>query len=407
MILKETLKNIVKTQRQNLALYDCGVPREALESIDMNTPFAVVLSGIRRCGKSTLLHQLMKKTGQVCYFNFEDPRALGFEVGDFQRLNDALMEEYGDFAHYFLDEIQNAPKWEVFVRSMLDQKKKFVITGSNASLLSKELGTRLTGRHIRQELFPFSYAEMLALDNKQPGPETFGAYLERGGFPEYLKLSKDEILHELLNDILARDIVVRHKLRSARVVSEMAVYFLTNVGKEFTYNNLKKTFGLGSVNTAINIVSYFEDSYLLFAVPRFDYSFKKQRVNPKKIYAIDNGFARANSASFSSDRGRMLENTVFLYLRRKYRDIYYFKGKDNVGECDFIVKEKGRITAAVQSCYKLTEENKDREIGGLLAALEEFKLKEGVIVTNSDEDLFEIRGKKITVMSAWKWMVGL
>lgn len=402
MILKETLRQVVRSQRADLSLLEYGVERESLNQIDLSLPYALVLSGVRRCGKSTLLRQLMEKVGECYYFNFEDTRAAGFEVEDFQKLNDVFAEEYGDYSHYFFDEIQNVQKWETFVRNMLDRKKRFVITGSNASLLSRELGTRLTGRHLRYELFPFSFGEMLALKNKKPSVNSFEEYLNKGGFPEYLKYNKADILRELLNDIIARDIVVRHKLRNPKIVKEMALYLLTNIGREFSYNNLKKTFSLGSTNSAIAFVSYFEDSYLLFTVPKFDYSLKKQLVNPKKVYSIDNGLSSVNSVSFSSDRGRMLENAVFLHLRKKCRDVFYFREEN---ECDFLVRENGRISSAIQVCYELHEENKKRELDGMLEPLKEFKLRDGLILTYNQEDEFKIEGRRMMVKPVWKWML--
>ncbi|MBW2984324.1 ATP-binding protein [Candidatus Woesearchaeota archaeon] len=402
MILKDTLREIIKSQQQELLLLEEGVKREKLGLIDLSLPYAVILSGIRRCGKSTLLRQLMKKTGKCYFINFEDPRLVDFEVSDFQKLKEAFKEEYGDRNCYFFDEIQNIQKWELFVRSLLDKKIKVVITGSNASLLSRELGTRLTGRHVRHELFPFSFKEMLIFFNKKANINSFEEYLKKGGFPEYLKYLKAEILHELLNDVIERDIIVRHKLRESKVIKEMAVYLLTNIGKEFSYNSLKKIFDLGSTNSVIAFISYFENSYLLFTVPKFAYSLKRQLINPKKVYSIDNGLSNVNSVSFSSDRGRMLENIVFLHLRRKYNEIFYFKEKN---ECDFAVKEKDAIIKSIQVCYELTEDNKQREIDGLIEAIEMFKLKEGLILTYKQEDEFKVNNKKITVKPVWKWLL--
>jgi len=400
MILKETLREVVRAQKEELAESEYGTEREECGKIDLNVPFAIVVSGIRRCGKSTLLRQVMKKTKNFYYFNFEDPRATGFEVTDFQKLDEIFKEEYKETDYYFFDEIQNLQKWELFVRTMLDKKKHFMITGSNASLLSKELGTRLTGRHLKHELFPFSYQEFLNFTSKKIGADSFGEYLKSGGFPEYLLYCKTEILQELFNDIIMRDIVVRHKLRSPKVIKEMALYLITNVGVEFSYNNLAKTFNLGSTNSAVAFVSYLEDSYLIFTVSKFDYSLKKQMVNPKKVYSIDNGLSSANSISFSSNKGRMLENWVFLDLKRTGKEIFYFKGER---ECDFLVREKNKITAAIQVCYELNEENKERELSGLVEALEKFNLTEGAILTYNQEDELKVSGKTVFVKPAWRW----
>jgi predicted AAA+ superfamily ATPase len=401
MLLKETLRSIVKTQRKELESLEHGIDRTIAEKIDLNLPFAIILSGVRRCGKSTLLRQLMKTASNPYYFNFEDPRATSFEVNDFQKLNEIFKEEYGESDYYFFDEIQNAEKWELFVRTMLDKKKHFLITGSTASLLSSELGTRLTGRHLKHELFPFSYREFLHFTSKQAGADSFGEYLQKGGFPEYLKYGRSEILQELFNDIIMRDIVVRHKLRSPKAIKEMALFLTSNIGAEFSYNSLAKAFSLGSTNSAIAFVSHLEDSYLLFTVSKFDYSLKKQAVNPKKVYLIDNGLAGVNSVSFSSNKGRMLENCVFLELRRAGKEVFYFKGNN---ECDFLVKEKSAITMAIQVCYELNEDNKKREINGLVEALEKFDLPEGTILTYDQEDKLEISGKTIKVNPAWRWL---
>ena len=401
MILKESLRNIVKRQRESLDLAEASVERESLKQIDIKIPFAIVLSGVRRCGKSTLLKQLMKRIKGFYYFSFDDIRAVNFEVQDFQKLDEIFLEEYGKKDCYFFDEIQNVQKWELFIRTILDKKKHVIITGSNASLLSKELGTRLTGRHLRFELFPFSYKEFLLLLNKKQSIKSFEEYFINGGFPEYLKLKKSGILQELLNDILNRDIAIRHKIRNLKSLREIALYLLTNVGKEFSYNNLKKTFNLGSTNSVISFVSYFEDSYLLFTISKFDYSLKKQLVNPKKVYSIDNGLTNINSSSFSQDKGKMLENLVFVNLRKKHSDIFYFQEK---GECDFVIKEGTKVTKAVQVCFDLNEDNRDREIGGLLEALEKFNLKDGLILTYKQDDELSINNKKIKVLSVWKWL---
>lgn len=400
MILKETLRSIVKSQQKDLECAEQGITRAIAQKIDLTLPFAEILSGIRRCGKSTLLRQIMTKTRSSYYFNFEDPRATSFELNDFQKLNEIFREEFGENDNYFFDEIQNVEKWELFVRTMLDKKKHFLITGSNASLMSKELGTRLTGRHLKQELFPFSYYEFLNFTSREKGAESFGEYLKRGGFPEFLKYGRSDILQELFNDIIMRDIVVRHKLRSPKAIKEMALFLISNVGVEFSYNSLAKTFSLGSTNSAIAFVSYLEDSYLLFTVSKFDFSLKKQAVNPKKVYLIDNGLADVNSISFSADKGRMFENCVFLELRRTGKEIYYFRENK---ECDFLIKEKNKIVQAIQTCYELNEDNKKREIDGLIEAMIKFDLPEGLILTYDQEDEIELSGKNIKIKPAWRW----
>ena len=403
MILKDTLRNVVKAQRAELERLKLGIKREALGTIDLDLPFVTVLTGVRQCGKSTLLHQLMSNTGGSHYFNFEDPRTAGFEVGDFTRLEEVFDEDSTPTDHIFFDEIQNVPGWELYVRSALMRKKHFAITGSNASLLSAELGTRLTGRHLNTELFPFSYPEYLAFLKQRPGPKTLAQHLQQGGFPDYLALGRSDILQELFQDILLRDIAVRHQIRNVKSLRELALYLLSNVGKDISYNNLAKAFSLGSANTAMDWISYYEDSYLLFQLPRFDYSLRKQAVNPRKVYSIDNGLTTVNTLSFSQDLGRGLENAVFLALRRIHGqgNLFYFRGK---GECDFIVREKNKITCAIQVCLELHEEDRKREVEGLSEAMKGFDLDQGTIVTLDQEDHLEVDGRAVNMVPAWKWL---
>lgn len=397
MLLEETLAEIIEIQGHKLKKLDPGTPRELLKDVKPHTSHVVIISGIRRCGKSTLLRQMINKADRYNYFNFEDRRAIGFELADFDRLI-TLFEKRGDEgAAYFFDEIQAVPGWETVVRGMLDEGKKIVMAGSSASLLSKELGTKLTGRHLTYELFPMSYEEMLKYMGLKASASSFEDYFNWGGFPEYLKDQDDYTLQQLLGDILLKDIVIRYGLREYKVFEGLVKYLLTNIGKEFTYNKLRYAFGLGSANTIISYISYLEDAYLLFTVPKFSYSYKERLVNPKKVYAIDNGLIKSNTLSFSEDKGRLLENIVYLHLRRKYRSIYYYKGKH---ECDLLVQHKNSLLMAVQVCYKLDEHNKERELNGLREAMDVLKVKNGLIITFNQED--ELDGIKI--VPAWKWM---
>jgi hypothetical protein len=400
-MLKKEIIDIVLDQKNALKNIDLGIPRSELKEVELTDSFAYVISGIRRCGKSVFLQQIRSNQKSWAYFNFEDTRLNAFSVADFTKLQEALIEVYGNIDIFFFDEIQNVKKWEIFVRQLLDNKKKVIITGSNASLLSKELGTRLTGRHLRKEMFPFSYNEFLKFTSQKSGEVSFKEYLVAGGFPEFLKYKNEEILQELLNNIIYRDIIVRHHLKESKTIKDLAVYLLSNIGKEYSYNNLKKLFEVGSINTIISYISYFEDSYLLFSINRFDYSIKKQLISQKKIYAIDNGFAKANSLSFSKDEGRMLENLVFINLRNHFESIYYYK--DQNLECDFIIKEKEKITYAFQVCLDLSADNKVREINGLKLAMSKFKLNKGTILTLNQEDTIKEKDLVIQIVPVWKW----
>ncbi len=399
-MLKETIQKIVLSQKNDLKTKK-SIQRSILSKIKLNSSHIKIISGIRRAGKSTLMTQLIKKTTNYHHLNFEDPRLINFKFSDFEKLNEIFQEISPKTNTYFFDEIQNIPDWERPIRYMHDQGKKIILTGSNASLLSKELGTKLTGRHLRFELFPFSFEEYLTYFNKKRSLSSFKRYFKDGGFPEYLKSYESELLMELFNDTITRDIIVRHKIREQNEIKSLAIYLLSNISCEFSFNKLKKLLNLGSVNTVISYISYLEDSYLIFTIPKFDYSYKKQLVNPKKVYSIDHGLSRNVSTSFSKNDGRILENIVFLSLRRKHKDIYYFKDK---GECDFVIKEGTKITKAIQVCLNINEDNKDREINGLLEAIKTFKLKEGYIITLDQEDTLTFQNKKINLIPAHKFL---
>ena len=401
MILKETIAETVGSQKEFILGADKGIEREMLPGIRLIPGYATVISGIRRAGKSTLLKQLTSDKTSFAYLNFEDVRIFRFDLKDFKRLEETFAsQDISDL--YFFDELQNVEGWERYVRTILDTKKTVVITGSNASLLSKELGSKLTGRHLRYELFPFSFKETLSFWNVKPSLQSFEKYLQTGGMPEYLKLLNDMILQELFNDIITRDITVRHNLRNPKLVKELALYLLSNVGKEFSFQKLRKMYDLGSVNTVISLIGYYEDSYLLFTVPQFDFSLRSRQVNAKKVYAIDTGFIRANSVSFSQDKGRILENLVFIQLKRFGREVFYFK-KDN--ECDFITRDKNKRLELFQVCFELNEENKDREIDGMLAAMDYTKQKSGTIFTLNQTDELEFDKRTIFVKPVWKWLL--
>ena len=401
MIRKEDLRTIIHQQNESVSIDEKTIPRSFFAKPDLNSKQAVVITGVRRCGKSTVLKQLMKQADSKYYLSFEDLRLTDFEPQDFLKVEEVFNEDFGKEGGYFFDEIQNIPGWELYIRQLLDRRRHVVITGSNARLLSKELGTHLTGRHSDHELFPFSYMEYLNYSASENTLVAFNNYMTQGGFPEYLQNRKTEYLQNLLTDILIRDIAVRYGIRNVKVLKELAVFLLSNLGKEFSYRSLHKSFELGAVSTVIDYISMYEESYLLFAIPRFDYSLKKQTWHPKKIYAVDNGIAIANSLSFSSDTGRMLENIVFNTLRREHKEIFYFRDRK---ECDFVIREGGRIKSAIQVCSKLTSDNKSREIDGLFEAMEFLNLKEGFLLTLDEEDDLRKAGRTAFLRPVRKWI---
>ncbi len=401
MMLESQIREVFEYQISYLKQLPSGTLREILNKMDFSDTHVKILTGVRRCGKSTVLFQLTKKEGNPNILSFEDPRLSLFEVNDFFKL-EKIFEANGGNGIFFFDEIQNIKGWERYVRVLHDQKKKVIITGSNARILSAEFGTSLTGRQISYEIFPFSFSEYLNHFEATANLANFSDYLALGGFPEYLTSKKIDVLINLFNDLIYRDIVARHGLRNPNIVRELGVFLASNIGKVFSFNNLVKNFDLGSGNTVKTYISYFEDAFLFFAIPRFSYSFQQQIKNPKKIYGIDTGLITTLSMSFSKDKGRLLENKVFIHLKRMGKEIYYYQQK---GECDFIVSKNNHVEFAAQVCYDLTPENLDRELNGLLEAMAELNLQEGYIFTMDQQEQLEKGGKKIQVIPVWKWML--
>ena len=417
MISTEILRHLVIQQKARIEkggdLIERSVFSRVLAALD--DPRVIVLTGIRRCGKSTLLVQLMQTKKNYCYVNFEDERLLSFRAEDFGILDEVLIEVYGPSGIYFFDEIQNVEKFETFVRRLQDNGKKVVLTGSNASLLSQEFGTRLTGRYKLFTIYPFSFIEYLRFRKIAVRKESlylaeervnlireFDRYCESGGMPEYLRNCDSDYIKTLYDNILYRDIIARHSIRRQRLVRELVAILASTVTLPFTYNSLKKSLGLMNAITVKEYISYLSGAYLFFEIPRFDYSLKKQLGAPRKIYCIDTAFCTICGFSSSPDKGRSLENIVFIQLMRSGSEIFYFSGKR---ECDFVLKDQKKMSRAIQVCYEFTTENREREIGGLIEAMAAFNLEQGMILTYDQEDELKQEGKTILIKPAWKWIL--
>lgn len=400
MLRQEQIAEVIDAQQVDFLKIDDKLPRETLSRIPIADNFATIITGVRRCGKSTILLQLLnQKYKKSFYCNFEDIRLVSFDTSDFVRLHAEIKKREVDVL--FFDEIQLVKGWDVFVHQLLRESFKVFITGSNASLLSKELGTHLTGRHIPMELFPFSYNEFLEYKKLEASEDSVEQYLSIGGVPEYVKTDMQMILTTMMDDILVRDIAIRQSIRDVSSLKQLALYLLSNIGKPVAANKLTGLFGVKAPSTILEYFSYLSDAYLLEFVPQFSYSLKTQSRNPKKVYAIDTGLVTALSMSFTDDFGRRLENLVYLHLRRKYKEIFFFANK---GECDFVVFDRSIIKLAVQVCYHIDDLNFERELNGLTEAMTTLHLSEGIIVTMSQSDTFEKDGKRIKMVPAYHFL---
>jgi len=421
MISKELLKEILIRQRKLLEerMKEKQVEREQIDKIKelKDLKHAVIITGIRRAGKSFFLSQIAKTFySSYYYLNFEDERLYKFSVEDFELFYQTAIELFGESRTIFLDEIQNIKGWERWVRRMHDEGFKLYLTGSNAGLLSKELGTLLTGRHIPVVLFPFSFIEFLHFkefdfkkediyitERRAKIVRYFEEYIQKGGFPEFLKNGNIEILQGYFNDILQRDVVQRYSVKYPLQLKELARYMITNSGKLMSYNKLRQISELKSTNTVIKYVDYIKTAYLIFTVPFFSYSLKQQLRNPFKVYSIDVGLKNTISFSFSKDFGRVYENIAVLHLLRKGYDVYYWKG-ENGEEVDFVVKRANKIEHLIQVTYEL-EENKEREIKSLINASKELKCNSLIILTKEYEGEEKIKNKIVRYTPLWKWLL--
>ena len=412
MITTTLLEELLLDQKDSFISRAPGVSREInLERYHV-TGQIVVISGVRRSGKSTLMRQFAALYPDFLYINFDDDRLMDFSVADFS----TLMLVYGkispDIKVIFIDEIQNVTGWERFVRRIHDDGYKIFLTGSNAKLLSAELGTHLTGRYAKVELFPFSFREMLrfkgisasVLTQKKKAEilREFDLYLNGGGFPEYLKYGDEEFLKRTYDDILFRDIIVRFGIREVKAFRQLASFLFTNASNMESYNAIKKALGFKSVMSVRDYVGFLQEAYLVFELFKYDYSLKKQYVNDKKIYVIDTGMRNVVAFRFSDDRGRLLENLVFIELRRRGTSVYFCKDE---GECDFVTDDRGTLMTAIQVCYDLTQENREREILGLANAMRTFSIPDGSLLTYNQEETIVHDGLTIKVLPVWKWLL--
>lgn len=416
MIAKDILRQVVSKQKAELLSRLDSTRRDVLDEIlqwfDDNR--VIILTGVRRCGKSTLLQQIMANTSKWGYVNFEDERLLGFKAQDFEMLNEVLIEMYGSVQIYFFDEVQNIEKFETFVRRLQDERKKIVLTGSNAALLSKEFGTRLTGRYKSFEVYPFSFKEFLdfkkiavqkgeyyAVEKKVSIIKLFKEYLLNGGLPEYLKNNDVDYIRTVYENIVYKDVITRYSLKSEKIIKELVNILATNATLPLTYNSLKKAVGLSNAITIKEYIWYLNNSYLFFELLKFSHSVKQQLASPRKIYLVDSAFNQVCGLDFTPNKGRNLENAVFIELKRRGKEIFYYA---NNRECDFVIKERTKISAAIQVCHVLDDSNREREIQGIVEAMDAFKLKEGVILTFEQTEEINIDQKKIRVLPVFRWI---
>lgn len=424
---KQLLKQIIRDFHLN-ENFDVK-PRNIQPPID--TKKIITLIGVRRCGKTSIfyhmINQLIEKIEKtkILFLNFEDER---FELNsdELDLILQAYMELYPSYklseCYFFFDEIQNIPNWEKFIRRMYDTiSKNIFITGSNSKLLSSEIATSLRGRTLNFEIFPLSFKEYLSFKDIEVDfysskslafiKNAQESFLKNGSFPEILFLEEiyaNKTLQEYFNVLLYKDLAERYNITNTVALKFFLKRIISSSTKQISinkiFNELKSSGIKIGKNTLYEFLEYVQNIYLALTLQKYDNSLINKELGEKKIYSIDIGLNNATEFRFSDDIGKSLENAVFLELRRKEFDIYYYRTSKS--ECDFLVFDKNTISDVIQVTFDMSDENtKSKEIKGLIEACKNFDLKSGTIITFDSEDELIENGIKIKIIPFYKWSI--
>lgn len=394
------------------------VQREGLQNArqSMDNNLIKVIMGPRRAGKSVFAIQMLEGI-DFAYLNFDDERLL--DISDYDDLLKAIVQVYGETKTILFDEIQNLRKWELFLNRLHRKGFSLVITGSNSRLLSRELATHLTGRHIQFQIFPFSFLEFLrardfTIDEPIELKERQGMilnllneYLDKGGYPEILTKNLDpkNYITTLFESILFKDVVKRYNARYPKKLYDLGLYLITNHSNEFSYTRLKKALEFRSVHTVENYTEYLNEAYLIFQTVRYSHKVKEQLKSPKKVYAYDTGVINAVKFKAAPDAGRLIENMAAIELLRRGKEFYYYKTKDGK-EVDFAVKEDLKISQLIQVCYDIDHDmTKKRETNTLVRAARETRCDSLMVLTWDYEAKETSDELEIHYLPLWKWLI--
>lgn len=413
----QEIKEVLTLQKREIEakLKEKYIERD--QDIKLDNDLIKVIVGPRRAGKSFFAIHFLNKQGKFGYVNFDDEKLV--DVENYDEIIAAMNSVYDNPKFVLFDEIQNLPKWELFTNRLQRQGINLVVTGSNSHLLSKELATHLTGRHLLTNIFPFSFKEYLKFENKElittEIKEKMSQYLLNGGYPELLskRIELKEYLSNLFNSILYKDIVKRYKIRNSKQIEDLALYLISNIANEYSYNSLTKIGKIKSSHTIEKYLNYLEESFILFSLNRFSYKVKEQLSSNKKIYCIDNGFIQAKAFKLSPDLGRLYENVVACKLKKEEAEgnlrFYYWKNQQQE-EVDFVIEEKNKIKQLIQVCFNIKNpETKNREIRALIKAGKELKCNNLLIITEDKESKENVEwfGDKAVIkfIPLWKWLL--
>ncbi len=418
-LIKRVVHEQVDEARNHSKLAHVSREGFAEASKQLTRPWIKAIMGVRRCGKSSFCHQLLRgKT--YGYINFDDERLVSLKVSDLDSLLRILLEVTPDPQYLLLDEIQNVKGWELFANRLHRQGHNLLITGSNSKLLSHDLATHLTGRHVSIELFPFSFSEYLEAKSIQWNSSkletakiqatilrNFETYAIEGGFPEMVVGGYDaHYLRELYDKIIGRDIVDRYSVKYGKTLREIALYAFSNLGSKVSYHKIRKTFELSSVHTVKNYLQYLEHAYLLTQVPAHSFKVKEQLRQARKLYTIDNGMTKALSLKHTEDRGAHLENLVHQELKRRTSETFYWTSDSGSSEVDFAVKKGLTVDQLIQVSMNISDPlTRARELKGLVEAAQATQCRKLLLLTWNETETIEQSKLKIRVMPVWRWLL--
>ena len=392
----------------------------------------ITITGPRRAGKSFVMRQMAKQLinkghnpKDIMHVNLEDPRFTESGVLFLEK----IFETYREYISpqntpiLFLDKIQEIEGFEKWVRMMHElSKAKIIISGSNARILSRELGTLLTGRHLDMEVFPLSFREFLSFNNIAltdkmdligKESEIKGAlrkYIEYGSFPEVaLSEQKKEILLSYFEDVITKDLLRRFNIKKTQDLRAIAKHYLSNISALSTFKSIERSLDM-SITSVKSYTGYLEQAYLLFPLKRFSFKVKEQEKSPRKIYAIDTGLCNAVGFRFSENDGRLAENVVFVALKRKQNlnpdmELFYWKDVHH-REVDFVIKDGLKVTNLIQVCWNVQDEKtKNRELRSLRKAMEELNVTNATVITGETEGEERLHDNTVKLVPLWKWLL--
>lgn len=428
----EILKSII-LDFQEVSL-ETGTPRTLV--MEPLPGKATVCIGVRRAGKSTCLFQEIERLlaagvprENIICINFFDDRLHALRQDRLGLIIDAYFSLYpekknSEIVYWFFDEIQNVSGWEPFVDRLLrTEKSQVYLSGSSARMLSKEIATQMRGRSLSWELFPFSFPEFLRFKGvENPGAlstkklftirKAFDGYWECGGFPEVAGVNRNlriKVHQEYFHAIIYRDLVERHNVSHPKAVTDLSHWLVDNIASLYSINNLTgylKSLGHKVPKSVVaDYMTWYEDAYFLFTVRLFDPSLARSNSNPKKIYCIDHAMVTSVSSGILVNSGHLLENLVFIALRRVHQSIYYYRTR-NGKEVDFVLPVKGCSHQLIQVCETMVDPlTRKREINSLKEAMNEMGLNEGTIVTRNEEAQITVDCGVISLIPVWRFLL--